>query len=143
MKKLLTFFLTALLAFSVGWAEELTANYAMNSSSPASWSPGGSSGANSCTTQEGFTIYFSSSNATNSGYIGWNSGNTTMTVSHDTYDLKEINVIGSNGSAFNISLKTGESGTFSANSQNQFVWTANNDNTHSTYKMIIINIKKT
>ena len=130
MKKLLTFFLTALLAFSVGWAEELTVNYAMNSSSPASWSPGNSSGANSCITQEGFTIYFSSSNATNSGYIGWNSGNTTMTVSHDTYALKEINVTGSNGSAFNISLKSG-GGTFNAPSQTQFVWTANNDNTHS------------
>ena len=130
MKNLLTFFLTALLAFSVGWAEELTVNYAMNSSSPASWSPGNSTGANSCTTQEGFTIYFSSSNATNSGYIGWNSGNTTMTVSHDTYALKEINVTGSNGSAFNISLKSG-GGTFNAPSQTQFVWTTEDDNTHS------------
>lgn len=134
MKKILTFLLTALLAFSVGWAAEGSVSYAMNSSSPAAWSPGNSSGANTCVSPEGFTIYLSSSNATKSDYIGWNSNNTTMTISHETYFLKSIYVYATaNGtaSAYNISLKAG-GGTVQATSTTQFNWTAgDNNNTHS------------
>ena len=91
MKKLLTFLLTALLAFGVGWAAELDIQYYLNSSSPATWSPGNSSGANSCVTDEGFTISCTSSNATKASYFGWNSGNTTFTISHASYYIKSIN----------------------------------------------------
>lgn len=134
MKKILTFLLTALLAFSVGWAAEGSVSYAMNSSSPAAWSPGNSSGANTCVTAEGFTIYLSSSSATNGGYIGWNSGNTTMTISHESYYIREIYVYAtanSTASAYNISLKSG-GGTFQATSATQFNWIAGDGNdTHS------------
>ena len=122
MKKLLTFFLTALLAFSVGWAET-TVEYTMNSSSPAQWSPGNSSGANSCTTNEGFTISCTSCNAANANYFGWNSGNTTLTISHENYTITKINFYcyDTNGTTTNVSVGSG-GGTVTPTSQRQFNW---------------------
>ncbi len=121
MKKLLTFFLTALLAFSVGWATTVT--YSMGSGSPASWSPGNSTGANQCTTSDGFTIYFSTSNATKTNYIGWNSGSTsTMTVSHASYNITKITATCSNGTASNVSVTSG--GGSITSSSSSFTWTA-------------------
>lgn len=130
MKKLLTFFLTALLAFSVGWAA--SKNYSLNSSSPASWSPGGSSGANSCTTSEGFTFSFTSSNATNASYFGWNSGNTTMTISHSSYNILAINVYcyDANGTVANVSIGSG-GGTLEKPSTKQFNWLVGSSSTKS------------
>lgn len=129
MKKLLTFLLTALLAFGVGWAASVT--YSLNSSSPATWSPGGSSGANSCTTTEGFTFSFTSSNATKAEYFGWNSGNTTMTISHESYNLTAIFVYcyDSNGTVDNVSISSG-GGTLTKSTR-QFNWAVGSSSTKS------------
>jgi len=104
MKKILTFLLTALLTFGVGWAETVT--YNIGSSSPASWS-GGSTGATSCTTPDGFVINITSANSNNSGYIGWNSGNTTMTISHESYVLQSIVATCSNGDPSKVAVASG------------------------------------
>lgn len=129
MKKLLTFLLTALLAFGVGWAASVT--YSLNSSSPATWSPGGSSGANSCTTTEGFTFSFTSSNATKADYFGWNSGNTTMTISHESYNLTAIFVYcyDTNGTVNNVSISSG-GGTLTKSTL-QFNWAVGSSSTKS------------
>ena len=118
MKNLLTFFLTALLAFSVGWAETVT--YNIGASSPASWS-GGSTGATSCTTPDGFVISISSANSNNAGYIGWNSGNTTMTISHESYVLQSIVATCSNGDPSKVTVASGNGSITYTNGS--FTWT--------------------
>ena len=121
-KKLLTFLTLLTLFFGVGWAAEVT--YSLGNGKPASWSPGGSTGANTCNTNDDFTIYFSSSNATNANYVGWNSGNTTMTVSHDSYIIESIVATCSNGTASNVSVSSG--GGSISNTSTSFTWTKGN-----------------
>ena len=87
MKKLLTFFLTALLAFAVGWAEPSTATFEINNSGGGNLSNINSS--NSTVSTGGVTLTFdkgtNSSNwpTTNSGLIRFYAGN-TLTVSSGT-----------------------------------------------------------
>ena len=125
MKKLLTFLLTALLAFGVGWAESIAIQYNMNATSPGTWDPGNSSGANSCVTPEGFSIYCSSSNATKANYFGWNSGNTSFTISHSSYFINKVNVYcyDTNGNVSNVSIGSG-GGSITYPSTKQFNWTS-------------------
>lgn len=127
MKRLLTFLTLLTVFIGVGWATDVT--YSLGNGKPASWSPGGSTGANSCTTSDGFTIYFSSSNATNANYVGWNSGNTTMTVSHNSNKIESIVATCSNGTTSNVSISDG-GGSISSTSTS-FTWTKGNTDVSS------------
>ena len=128
-KKLLTFLTLLTLFFGVGWAETVT--YVLAKGKPTTWTPGNSSGANSCTTSEAFTIHFSSSNATNANYIGLNQGG-TLTISHDTYSITKIVATTSNGNTQNVSITSG--GGSIVKQSSGFTWTNTTGSKSITFK---------
>ena len=126
MKKLLTFFLTALLAFAVGWAEPSTATFEINNSGGGNLSNINSS--NSTVSTGGVTLTFdkgtNSSNwpTTNSGLIRFYAGN-TLTVSSGTTGKAIKSIVFTYGSDYtnvDLSLTSGQTGTYNASSD---VWT--------------------
>ena len=121
MKKLLTFFLTALLAFGVGWAAEVT--FEITSSGDGLLAQITST--NQTVTSNGDTLTFSKGTSSNTPQI--NGGvirfyaNNTLTVSCSAGDVKSVVfTYGTGYTSTQVSLVSGQSGTYDTSS---YTWT--------------------
>ena len=121
MKKLLTFFLTALLAFGVGWAAEVT--FEITSSGDGLLAQITST--NQTVTSNGVTLTFSKGTSSNTPQI--NGGvirfyaNNTLTVSCSAGDVKSVVfTYGTGYTSTQVSLVSGQSGTYDTSS---YTWT--------------------
>ncbi len=151
MKKLLTFFLTALLAFSVGWAETTTVEFEVGSSGNGVLST--ISSTNNTVTSNGVTLAFNigtNQNTwptyySNDGMVRFYTGNTlTITCGENKVISSVTFTYGSSYTNYQLSLSSDQPGSYNTNN---YTWTGSsssvqftNTGSNTRFHRVVVNV---
>lgn len=151
MKKLLTFFLTALLAFSVGWAETTTVEFEVGSSGNGVLST--ISSTNNTVTSNGVTLAFNigtNQNTwptyySNDGMVRFYTGNTLTISCGENKVISSVTfTYGSSYTNYQLSLSSDQPGSYNTNN---YTWTGSsssvqftNTGSNTRFHRVVVNV---